>query len=63
MPRRQKSNMDFARDIAKSVAVAAIIGCAGALISTYLEVRDLRHDVQTVSGKLDWLYKHEFPEE
>lgn len=74
MPPKVKGDSLIKR-IAQPVLIAGVLGICGAAFSTYLNTRDLVKEmagtkrrlnslsrrVDATNGKLDWLYKYNFP--
>jgi hypothetical protein len=55
----KKSNMLM--NVLQAVAISISLGVLGALWKTYIDVHDLKLLVQDQKGKIDWLYKYNFP--
>ena len=49
-----KRDKSFLTNVLQAVAISLILAVLGGLWTTYLDVRDLK-------GKVDWLYKYNFP--
>jgi hypothetical protein len=51
----------FLTNVLQAITIFLATAILGALGKTYLDVHDLKIAVQDQKGKIDWLYKYNFP--
>lgn len=62
MPRRRSSGSSFLTNVLQAVAISLSLAALGAIAKMYLDVHDLKLFAEDQKGKIDWLYKYNFPQ-